>query len=101
MPLAALIQPPPSALLSEGASVSVDHLTCWAFLARTEPATLMLMQDPAAGLASDEMRTRRLARAMGRSYALYRAPDALRAEGIAEIGAYPLDVLERAFPVSP
>lgn len=76
--------------------------TCWGFLARAESATLSLMLDPIAGLASDELRARRLAKAMRVPFAVLTAPLSLAAaEGLTEIGAYPTSLLELVFPVSP
>lgn len=76
--------------------------TCWGFLARTEPATLSVMLDPVAGLASDELKARRLAKTMHVPFAVLTAPAPLTAaEGLAEIGAYPTALLELVFPVSP
>lgn len=76
--------------------------TCWGFLARTEPATLSVMLDPVAGLASDELKARRLAKTMHVPFAVLTAPAHLTAaEGLAEIGAYPTALLELVFPVSP
>jgi hypothetical protein len=75
--------------------------TVWAFLARTETATLELMQDPVCGLIGDERRARKIARAMRVPVMLLPAPDVLHREGLTDIGAYPLAVLERVFPVSP
>lgn len=60
------------------------------------------MLDPVAGLASDELRARRTAKAMRLSFIALPAPMSLTsAEGLTEVGAYPTALLELVFPVSP
>lgn len=89
----------PTALLAP--AVPPGHETVWGFLARTEPASLGLMLDPVGGLAEDDRRARRVAYGMGAPVVMVPAPEALRAAGLAEVGAFPAAVLERAFPVNP
>ena len=88
----------PQELIAPGRPVPRGYATCWAFLARAEPAVLSLMIDPVSGLADDERRARRIARTLGSPYMLFPAPDVLREEGLTEIGAYAQEVLERTFP---
>ena len=91
----------PTELLSPPAAPP-GYETCWGFLARTEPAVSPLMLDPIAGLAPDELRARRVAKAMRLPFMVLPAPVSLTAaEGLTEIGAYPAAVLERVFPASP
>lgn len=75
--------------------------TCWAFLARTEPATLALMLDPVAGLAGDDLLARETAKKMRQPMVLFPAHEVLREAGLQEIGAYPEAVMERVFPANP
>lgn len=84
------------------AAVPTGYETCWGFLARTAPGALMLMQDPVAGLADDELRARRIARRLKLPMMILPAPKALKAEnGLTEIGAYHPAVLELTFPENP
>lgn len=48
-----------------------------------------------------KFRVRRIARAIGVAVVTFRAPAALRSEGVASVGLYPQSVLERTFPVNP
>ncbi|EKS29698.1 hypothetical protein [Afipia felis] len=88
--------------LQAPAPLPPGYETCWGFLARTEPETLSLMMDPIAGIAPDELRARRIAKAMLVPVMTFPAPACLTAaEGLTMIGAYPAAVLERTFPASP
>jgi hypothetical protein len=89
----------PTALISSPIPAGFD--TCWSFLARTEPATLAVMTDPVGGLVDDDRKAQQTARAMGETFAMIAAPEALRAIGTREVGVYPAVVLERVFPVNP
>lgn len=90
----------PSELLAPTAAPA-GYETLWGFLARTEPATLELMEDPVCGMIVDERRARKIARAMRVPVMVLPAPDVLHREGLTEIGAYPAAVLERVFPINP
>ena len=94
-----LLTATPAALISPPVPFGFD--TCWSFLARTEPATLALMADPIGGLVDDDGRAQQAAHDMGEPVVMVAAPEALRAIGIPEVGAYPVAVLERLFPVNP
>jgi hypothetical protein len=89
----------PAELLSPSAAPP-GYETCWGFLARTELATVSLqMLDPIAGLAADELKARRIAKAMRLPFMVLPAPMSLKAaEGLTEIGAYPTSLLEWVFP---
>ncbi len=91
-----------AAYLQTPAPLPPGYETCWGFLARTERDTLFLMMDPIAGVAPDELRARRIAKAMRVHVMTFPAPASLTAaEGLTLIGAYPVAVLEQTFPASP